>query len=72
MLVEFKQRAAVVKVQAKCGRCKFGALTRQPRWWHEAMASRGDGWPALTRAGTGVWTRLRPGRVAAEGTKTRR
>ena len=66
-----RQRAAVVEVQAKCSRSKFGALTRQSRWWHEEMASRADGWPALTRARTGVWTRLRPGRVAAEGTKTR-
>ena len=67
-----RQRAAVVRVQAKYSRSKFGALTRQPRWWHEAMASRGDGWPALTRAGTGVWTRLLPGRVTAKGIGRRR
>ena len=53
-----RQRAAVVAVQAKCSRSNFGALTRQPRWWEEVMASRVDGWPALTRAGTGAWESL--------------
>ena len=67
-----RQRAAVVEVPAKCGRSKFGALTRRPRWRHEVMASRGDGWPALTRAGNGAWTRLWPGGVAAEGVGKKR
>ena len=62
-----RQRVAVVEVQAKCSRSNSGALTRQPRRRHEETASPGDGWPALTRAGTGAWTRLWPGRVAAEG-----
>ena len=53
-----RQRAAVVRVQTKYSRSKFGALTRQPRWWPAEMTSRGDAWPALTRAGTDVQTRF--------------
>ena len=42
--------AAVVAMQAECSRSNFGALTRQPRWWPEVIASRGV---SLRQAGCG-------------------
>ena len=66
-----RQRAAVVAVQTKSSRSNFGALTRQSRWRPAVMASRGDGSPALTRAGTGAPTSLRHCRVTAELVKKR-
>ena len=53
-----RQHAAMVAVHAKCSRSNFGALTRRPRWWPAVTASRGDGGPALTRAGTDPRTRF--------------
>ena len=67
-----RQRAAAVAVQAKSSRSNFGALTRQPRWRPAVMASCGDGWPALTRAGTGAWETFWPDSVAGEGAGTKR
>ena len=67
-----RQRAAVVGVQAKCSRSKFGALTRRPRGRPAVIANRGDDWPALTRAGTGAWETFWPDPVAGEWAGTRR